>query len=104
MLTERLDGKISPEGMREVMALAEAIEMSFEKRIEASHERRERARALLSAERFDAQAFTQALTDLQSQRSVQDADLVRRIAQGIAKMSAADRKVLADVTVPLPPP
>ena len=58
----------------------------------------------MAAERFDSQAFTKALTDLQNQRSVQDTDLVRRIAESMARLSLADRKVLAEVMVPLPPP
>ena len=104
MLTQHLDGKISADGMREVTVLAGLIEESFEQRIEASQDRRARAREILAAERFDSQAFTKALTDLQNQRSVQDTDLVRRIAESMARLSLADRKVLAEVMVPLPPP
>jgi hypothetical protein len=41
---------------------------------------------------------------LQAQRSTQDAELTRRIVDVIGRLSGADRKILADVTVLIPPP
>lgn len=104
ILTQRLEGKISPDGMRELATIASLIETHFEQRLEMSHERRERAREILGAENFDPELFSKALIDLQTQRTTQDAELVRRIAAGMARLSRADRKILSEVTVPIPPP
>jgi uncharacterized membrane protein len=104
MLQRRLEGRLSAEGMRDVTGLLETIDSQFTRRLEASTERRNRAREILAAENFDADAFAKALMDLQAQRSTQDAELTRHIVDVIRRLSGADRKTLADVTVFIPPP
>lgn len=104
MLQRRLEGRLSAEGMRDVTGLLEALDSQFTRRLEASTERRNRAREILAAENFDADAFAKVLMDLQAQRSSQDAELTRRIVDVIGRLSGADRKILADVTVFIAPP
>jgi uncharacterized membrane protein len=103
-LLRRLDGKLSPEGMREVADAVEAIDAHFVRGFAASAEARERARQMLAADPFDAEAFTKAIGDLQAQRFAGEAELTREIVQRISKLSLADRKALADATVFIPPP
>jgi len=103
-LTRQLEGKLSAEGMREVTGLLEVIDSHFVRRLKASSAQRERTRALLAADVFDADAFARVLQNLQAQRSAGDAELARRVTDTVGRLSSADRKALAQVTLLVPPP
>lgn len=103
MLQRRLEGRLSAEGMRDVARLLEMVDSQVTRRLEASAEPRNRAREILAAENFDADAFAKVLMDLQTQRSTEEAELTRRTVDVIRRLSGADRKALADVTVFIPP-
>lgn len=104
MLANRLQGRLSPDGMAQVESLLKDIDTHFMQRMGTSAPLRERAKQILVAEPFDAEAFSKIFLDLQAQRTKSDAELARRIVDVIAKLPQEDRKVLAEITLFLPPP
>lgn len=104
MLANHLQGRLSPDGMAQIESLLKDFDTHFMQRMGTSAPLRERAKQVLVAEPFDVEAFSKTFLDLQAQRTRNDAELARRIVDVMAKLSHEDRKVLAEVTLFLPPP
>ncbi|NVO16634.1 MAG: periplasmic heavy metal sensor [Rhodoplanes sp.] len=100
-----LQGRITPDSMAKVEALI--VEIDRRIRSGSADPRRldEQMRGLLVADTFDTATFTRTVDEFITARTENDRAIARRIAEVVAGMPVADRKVLAEVVLrPRGPP
>jgi hypothetical protein len=104
-----LQGRITPDSMAKVEALIAEIDRRIRSGPADPGRLEEQVRNLLRADGFDAATFTGTVDQFITTRTENDRAIARRIAEVVAGMPVADRKVLADVVLrprgpPGPPP
>ena len=102
-MADRLRGTMSEDGMAKIDALIRDLDTRFAQRISATERSRTRIKGLLAAPDFDSAAFASALAEFHAESESDRADVDRRIADVVSRLSAEDRRKLADVTLAFRP-
>ena len=105
-LLARVEGKLSAEGATRVRALVAELESRHGPGGPGGPPpiSPNRLYAVVVAPDFDKAAFLQVIESFHTARLARDRDLDRRIAEVLATLAIADRRVLADAVMQLPPP
>ncbi|WP_146604458.1 periplasmic heavy metal sensor, partial [Rhodoplanes roseus] len=98
-IARELQGRIAPDSMAKVEALMGEIDTRIRSGPGDPRRMDDRLRELLSADRFDVEAFTTTVDRFLSARSENDKVIAKRIAEVVVDFSPADRKVLAEVVL-----
>ncbi len=100
MMVSEASGRVSPEGLQKLSQLADELEARFRGSMSDSVAIRDKIRAQLREDRFDAAAFTGALDELNTALARDRGAANKRFAEVIATLSPADRKQLASIRFP----
>lgn len=105
-LLARVEGRLSADGATRVRALVAELESGHGPGGPGGPPpiSPNRLYAVVVAPDFDKAAFLQAIESFHAARLERDRDLDRRIAEVLATLPIADRRVLADAVMQLPPP
>lgn len=108
-LAHDLQGRVAPDSLAKVEALIGEVDRRIRSGPADPHRLEEQVRGLLGADTFDAATFIRAVDQFITARTENDRAIAQRIAEVVAGMPVADRKVLAEVVLrprgpPGPPP
>lgn len=102
-VSERLRYSLSEDGFRIVNDVLRQLETDIARHFRTTAPLRDAVKDALAADKFDQAAFAAALADLNAEVARHSAQLNIRIADVVARLSAEDRRRLAELTIPPPP-
>lgn len=104
-VAHELQGRITPDSLAKVETLIAEIDRRIRSGPADPRRLEEQVRSLLGADTFDAATFTGTVDQFITTRTENDRAIARRIAEVVAGMPVADRRVLAEVVLrPRGPP
>jgi uncharacterized membrane protein len=102
-VSERLRHSISDDGFRIVSDVLRQVDADNARHFRETAALRDAVKDRLAVDDFDKAAFAAALADLNAEVARHSAQLNVRIADVVARLSAEDRRRLAELTIPPPP-